>query len=422
MMTSPLPFRTIGAGFSSVFGMTFHTFNKLQHRGVLMTTFVSTGFKTSLTAMAAASLLAACGGGGGGTAVTAPTLSGTAATGAPITNGTVSMKCAGGAATTTTTTAAGGWQISLSGQTLPCAIEVSGGNLAAGVKYQSLALQAGVANITPLTSLIVANAVGQDPSTWFANPAIATSLASVQAAAITTAMNTVNNQLGLTAGLLNNGNPLTSTFQANGTDPLDKVLDAIKAALASSGVSYASLLTSAAGKTFIPPTAFSSALATQVAALTGGGGAGEGGTTTNLQYATYSAAPFTGGTQTAFTVTLLKVEDSGSVAPNPKYNRVTLMGTGGSMAREIKIYVKDDDCTVFNVSHAWAADAATLQGGSAVGTYVSNPPIGSTLGLEPANNTITLADLLLDGNAPHASTLRGSIRPNTKVCASAVAP
>lgn len=146
------------------------------------------------------------------------------------------------------------------------------------------------------------------------------------------------------------------------------------------------------------------------------------GGTADLTYATYSATPYSGGTQTAFTLKSMTVEDAGFVAPNPKANRVTLLGSGGGFEREIKIYVRDSDCVIFNIAHAWASTATDLLGPTAISTYVTDPVIGPMLGLEPANNTITFNDTLLDGNAPVVSSLKGTVKPSTKICASAVAP
>ncbi len=144
------------------------------------------------------------------------------------------------------------------------------------------------------------------------------------------------------------------------------------------------------------------------------------GGTANLTYATYSAAPFSGGTPTDFVVKSITVEDAGFPDPADKANRITVLGSGGGFEREIKIYVRDASCVIFNIAHAWGS-AADLLGPSAISTYVSDPVIGPTLGLEPANNTITFVDTLLDANDPQVSTLKGTVKPSTKICATAVA-
>lgn len=158
-------------------------------------------------------------------------------------------------------------------------------------------------------------------------------------------------------------------------------------------------------------TGMAAAASAQTPATSGGNGGA-----ISLKYATYSATPFSGGTQTDYTLKSITVEDSGLAT---KTNRVTVLGSGGGFEREIKIYVRDSDCAITSLSHAWAGTVAGLLGPNAISSFVSNPSIGNALGLEPANNTVTLNDTLLDGNVPHVSTLKGTIKPSTKMCASA---
>ena len=253
---------------------------------------MSTSFFPATLAACALASLAACGGGTSGT--TTSTLSGTAATGAPITNATVAVQCQSGSPATTTTHATdGSWQVTLGASTqLPCALQVSGGSLPSGTQYHSLALAAGIANITPWTDLVLANAAQQDPATWYASAQLASKLQALSETALNAALARVNTQLGVSATMVDSRNPFTSSFQANGTDKLDKVLDAIKAAMTSAGTTHASLLTEAVkGGTFTAPSTFSSALSTQLAALSsGGGGTGSTGTCATPSVSlTYSA-------------------------------------------------------------------------------------------------------------------------------------
>ena len=93
------------------------------------------------------------------------TLSGTAAVGAPIVGAAVNVTCAAGAALSNipATSAIGAWSVTLSGQTLPCAVQVSGGTVngaANTTTYQSIANAYGIVNVTPLTDLLVANLAG----------------------------------------------------------------------------------------------------------------------------------------------------------------------------------------------------------------------------------------------------------------------
>lgn len=210
-------------------------------------------------------LLSGCGGGGSSTSNTPPaasTLSGIAAVGFPIVSGNVSVKCASGNPLTTTTDVNGAYTITLSGQTLPCAVEVSGGTkngIANTTKYHSIATTAGTVNVTPLTDLMVANLAAGDPGTWFAGLTGVT-LSPITSTQVGTALNNVRTALtGLAP--LSTVNPVTTPFTAISGNTSDDMLTALGTATATPG-SYATLL-SAAG---IPAT-FTSAAATLNSAL-----------------------------------------------------------------------------------------------------------------------------------------------------------
>lgn len=241
-------------------------------------------------ALAGSSLLAACGGGSDTPAP--PALSGTAAVGLPIVGGSVSVKCAGGSALSATTTASGGWNTTLSGQTLPCAVEVSSGTVGGASStaiYHSIALTAGTVNITPLTSLVVASVLGASPATWFSSPVFT----AFNASTVNTALNTLKTQLGLSAAL-GAADPLTTAFAANGSDALDKLLDALSDALTGAGLNYAALLAAAQNNSFSSVSGFSAAFGNAWTALGGGGGSpatcasGETATTYSGTAGTYS--------------------------------------------------------------------------------------------------------------------------------------
>ena len=124
--------------------------------------------------IAAMGLLSGCGSSNSDSGSAAPSvaLGGIAAVGAPIAGGTITVKCAAGSALpTTTTSATGAWQVTITGQTLPCAVQVSGGTINAvlnTVDYHSFATSAGTLNISPITDLVVANLGNAAvPSTWF---------------------------------------------------------------------------------------------------------------------------------------------------------------------------------------------------------------------------------------------------------------
>lgn len=112
--------------------------------------------------------LAGCGGGGGTTVSATPTVSGTASEGALITGKTVKLKDANGksAVDGTTNVTTGIYSIDVTGLTAPFLVTVTGSN----GTYVSLAQTAGTANINPITTTVVALAVGNsDVSALFTN-------------------------------------------------------------------------------------------------------------------------------------------------------------------------------------------------------------------------------------------------------------
>lgn len=232
-------------------------------------------YKWWLSLLISAVLLSGCGGGSG----TAPsTISGTAATGAPIVGGSVTVTCAGGNALTTNTANDGAWSVTISGQTLPCAIQVTGGTIngvANVTPYHSIALALGIANITPLTDLIVANLAGNnDPAAWFSG-LNAAAIQQINSAALNLALGNLRTALNLAA--LNNINPLTMAFQAATGDPLDDILEALSAALGDANTNYAALLNAAANQSFMPPNGLADAFAAAHAQMQNGGAGGGGG-------------------------------------------------------------------------------------------------------------------------------------------------
>ncbi len=155
---------------------------------------------------------------------TTQSLTGTAAIGAAITDGTVTAICADGSTFTesVTTDANGNWSGEVANGAMPCALQVTGGN--PPVTLHSYATAAGTANITPLTDLIMAKATGQSPADWFANfngTAVDTSTASTDL---------LNSFAGKGFTIPATGNPMTTPFAADGSGwdgLLDDIGDAI---------------------------------------------------------------------------------------------------------------------------------------------------------------------------------------------------
>jgi hypothetical protein len=190
-----------------------------------------------LTCTALASgVLIGCGGGGSSTAGnTDAIISGVAAVGAPLANATIVVKDANNESVTATADANGSYTANVSGKTAPFMIKATG--VVAGVStsyYSALetAPKSGetlTANVTPLTHAIVAQSSSGDPATVFAD--VKANKAGIDAtkvqaakAKLLAALNDYIVALGGTA----NADPVTTKFNANSSDALDKVLDLIK--------------------------------------------------------------------------------------------------------------------------------------------------------------------------------------------------
>jgi hypothetical protein len=244
-----------------------------------------------------------CGGGSSGSLGRSSTLSGTAAVGAPIVGGTIAVICSGGSAVgNTVTDTIGSWTVTLSGQTLPCALQVSGGTINGVTNttpYHSIASALGTVNVTPMTDLIVANAAGTStPNTWFA-AVTPTGLAGITPAAMTTALAQVRTALNLPA--LSAVNPLTTAFTPEAGNQVDDILTALQLAITNTGSSLAALRAAASNPTFTPPVGFSTAINTQHGNTSSGGApapaaptnlvaSGPSATTINLAWAAVSGA------------------------------------------------------------------------------------------------------------------------------------
>ena len=276
-----------------------------------------TPFLRRATTLALAALLAACGGGSDDKSTTpaAQTLGGTAAVGAPIAGGSVAVRCAGGDALSAKTASNGTWEVTVSGQTLPCAVQVSGGTVggsANAVTLHSVALAFdGTVNLTPLTDLALAQLVGANPATWFAKPDF-TGVGQTQVAAAVKALAT---SLGLTAAL-GKTDPFTAAFEAKAGDTVDDLLEAMKTALGALSKTYAALVAAAASGDFA---AFSGFPAAIEVALGGGGGACTAGTELTYKQSV-TGAPFTNGEKVCFEASTTTLKFNGKTLTDPVKN------------------------------------------------------------------------------------------------------
>lgn len=175
--------------------------------------------------------LAACGG-GGGSPVGGSSLTGTAAIGAPVVGGAVTVRCATGAVISATTTTGGAWSAALDGQAFPCLVAVSGGNIPAGQTLFSLAVDTSNLNVTPLTTLVLASAFDADPATLTTLPTLDAARSALQ-----------QGVTEVTAFLESAGyasvpaNPFVDVFQPVAGDPYDDLLEQLTRSLADAGMS-----------------------------------------------------------------------------------------------------------------------------------------------------------------------------------------
>lgn len=256
---------------------------------------------TGLLLSAVLAVVTACGGGGGGDSPAAPPpapkLGGVAAVGYPIVGAVIKVACASGPSLTSQPTSSdGSWQVNLSGQSFPCAVQVAGGtinNQANTTRYHAIALEDGVINVTPLTDLILANIVRAAVlSSWFdsLNAAI---LKSINASSVNTAIALVKTQLNLVQ-LGTSVNPMTTVFVPVPGNVMDDTLTAIRIALGNAGLSHATLVSQASsGDKFVAPMGFSNWIATSFVSTISGAknsGTGNGTPLTGLNTTTGVAA------------------------------------------------------------------------------------------------------------------------------------
>lgn len=243
-------------------------FAEFTRQPIHMTSSMLSILSRSLVA-AAVLTITACGGGGGNGGFATPTqtsaanpqtrpaesrlatpdantalttrLSGLAAVGAPVANGSVSVQCATGTAVATTTGATGAWSATLTDQKFPCLVTVSGGTVPAGQSLYSMALDASDLNVTPLTGLVVAGGLHAAPSTITAS-----SLASSASSALAQGLAKVNASLKASGYSPLAGNPLTTSFQPSAGDAHDDLISTLMRSLADENIAYDEMLSSIA--------------------------------------------------------------------------------------------------------------------------------------------------------------------------------
>jgi len=325
----------------------------------------------------------------------ASTLSGTAATGAPIVGGVVTVKCATGTATDPQTENDGKWEVPVAGLTLPCAVEVNGGTIGVGgsanaTPYYSTAISAGTVNITPLTSMIVAEMLGStDLATWF-GALSSGAFANINSNALQNAQTAVENAIaGLRAGL-GSLNPFTSMFTATSGNQMDDILEALGA----SGATYAQIVSALVNNASLP-VGFNF---TYTPPETGGGGGAVTGGSASLTAT--SSTPTTGnGT---LQITSVTVEDAGGNFAGTT-NRVVAIGTVNGIFAQAQLYYTIATGNIWNVSYRWGGTANQPENLAFKSCDVS------CAGASISGTTVTLTNLQLPDGTPTLATLNGTI-------------
>lgn len=210
------------------------------------TIFSRTRIAAAVLAAFGAWAIAACGGDdtSGTISGSSTSLSGTAATGRAIVEARVDAKCVGGEGAAMTG-ADGRYQMTANGS-LPCLLRVTTEN---GQTLHSIAVSGAVANITPVSELILARLAGAAPASFY--DAFDGTTQSLSADQVSAAVREVVQRLE--AGLEGTGGDLVSLDDPIGGDlvaatdnnpqgnALDQALDALGAALIAGGTDLAAL-------------------------------------------------------------------------------------------------------------------------------------------------------------------------------------
>ncbi len=193
-------------------------------------------------------VLLACGGGGG--SITSPTsvvITGSAGSGASIAGGAVEAKCATGTGTATTA-ADGTYSLSISSAVAPCVLRITSADskFVFHSSVDTFSANAAKANISPLTEMVVANALGTVPSAAFATGVSTTVGSKLTSANLDSAVVAIQQALPALGVSLGSINPLKDTLltdSGSGGNAQDRAIDSLMIGLASSNKTVADLTT-----------------------------------------------------------------------------------------------------------------------------------------------------------------------------------
>lgn len=191
-----------------------------------------------LIPIAVTSLFAGCGGGsGGGSGSIAPaTINGVAATGAPVANAEVSLKCVSGD-TSTTTSASGAWSVSTSGLVLPCVLRVQ---TSTGQVLHSFVSGPGTTDITPFTELVTAALAGSTDTESFFN-SFSAATASAASSQLPTALSNTRQLLASLGIDTSSLNLMNQSFQPTSGNAYDDALELLHTQLSDNSTNLGAL-------------------------------------------------------------------------------------------------------------------------------------------------------------------------------------
>ncbi len=182
-------------------------------RRIVTRTFIAF---SALALMAAGLTLAGCGGSGGGGAMSSQVLSGNASVGAPL-SGQVSLKDSSSPPLQKTAVIGsdGSFAFDVTSLKAPYILQGSGNSAGTAYKLHSFADGAGIANVNPLSNVVVASAAGvKDPEQVYAAPDQAT-------------IQKIKSGLpDATRDILSQLQPLLKLYSADGKDPIKDHYDA----------------------------------------------------------------------------------------------------------------------------------------------------------------------------------------------------
>ncbi len=330
--------------------------------------------------------------------------------------------------------------MTFSGQTAPCAVQVSGGTIngaANTTNFHSITTTTAVntVNVSPLTDLVVANLVGTaNPSAWFAGLSSPSSaLAAITQANVDAAL------AKLVAAFpqlpLNTNNPLTMTFSATPGTVGDDMLSALQTAMTNSTTPYATLLADAAVPGFTAPAAgFGTALTTAYAGTSSGGSsaapatpAGVGATASSTAQINVSWANVSGATSyNVYRSTSANVQ---LVAGNKVTSGTTTTGTpfaNSGLSASTQYFYKVTAVNAAGESGGSTEVSATTQAVAAPApTITSFTPgsgaAGSTVTITGTNLT-AVTEVLFTGPSPSTAFASATIATHTATSISATVP